>query len=312
MVLRVLLAAFGLAATLAQAKTTYPATVEVDVLFPLNKKTYNNITSFPVIFGLQNAETAYTAGFQINWKLYNGDSFVTGRTIFDTPSINDFKYVSNNTAILPSSAYNFTILHPGSYTLFWEYIGNPCSRSGNTITFHTAVTIARGNHTFTMVDDGSGEDLELLKNCPIYGDRYTVKDMTDGTNCPYLTNSEGSPNPCRAKLLNDKQETCIRDYYRGNNETEACSAGFQRVSSCWYRFSTSSDCNVDSDSRDLKESDNSSNSATPTGSGGHITSGTGEQEEESDKSDKSLAVFYRPRLWSTVVAALIGVSAMYI
>ncbi|KAL6235795.1 hypothetical protein BDW75DRAFT_239887 [Aspergillus navahoensis] len=43
---------------------SYPATIEVDLLFPRNE-TYNNMTGFPIVFALQNADAASTFGWDL-------------------------------------------------------------------------------------------------------------------------------------------------------------------------------------------------------------------------------------------------------
>ncbi|KAL3434489.1 hypothetical protein BDV09DRAFT_169961 [Aspergillus tetrazonus] len=44
-----------------------PKTIEVDLLFPRNE-IYNNMTGFPIVFALQNADAAGKSGWDIDWQ----------------------------------------------------------------------------------------------------------------------------------------------------------------------------------------------------------------------------------------------------
>lgn len=58
----------GHSTTTAPPPTTYPTTVEVDLVFPRNE-TYAPLSDFPVIFAIQNAKPATLLRFSIGWGI---------------------------------------------------------------------------------------------------------------------------------------------------------------------------------------------------------------------------------------------------
>ncbi|KAL3443396.1 hypothetical protein BJX65DRAFT_311897 [Aspergillus insuetus] len=216
----------------------YPATIEVDLIFPRNE-TYNNMTTFPIIFALQNADAALAFGYTIDWEFVwlGGDEdekfldAYTGPDISDSIYLSDFKYTHDDLVLVAGKVSNRNgyYLRPGTYLVQWTYDTVTCSVSDTTTTYHIGgdgYVAMGGNVVFTAVADGSGLGFEVpVDECPLYSGQWTAG---DGTNtCPELSSFDAEPDPCKAQL-GQEQIDCLQDWYRGNNESEACTASLVR------------------------------------------------------------------------------------
>ncbi|KAL3459523.1 hypothetical protein BJX64DRAFT_264744 [Aspergillus heterothallicus] len=218
---------------------SYPTTIEIDLLFPRNE-TYSNMTSFPIVLALQNANAAGTFGWNIDWEFVwlDGDEdekfsdSYSGPWITDSTTLNDFRYTGGDSIILAGKLYheNGYYLRPGRYAVQWTYDTATCSGSGRTTYIDGGYTVASstGSVIFTAVADDSGLGFEIpVDQCPVYADQWTARKGTD-TDCPYpAANSTAEPDPCAARL-NEEQVTCLQDWFRGNNESEVCTGSLQK------------------------------------------------------------------------------------
>ncbi|KAL2816471.1 hypothetical protein BJX63DRAFT_137009 [Aspergillus granulosus] len=241
--------AWPLLISLGASEITYPATVEISLLFPGNK-TYNTNSSTyspPVILAIRNAELAYRHEFDIIWNIVSASTddplweWQTLRARNDKSDLteNEFQYHADGIAIVPMEEMYVRSLHAGAWRVEWDYAATPCIPEGESSIYTTRTPIASGVHWFTLVDDGSGEDFGIeLDECPEYGDSWTLQDRDD---CP-SADTELEPNdrdPCSSRLTSEDQVQCIWDYIRtGDNETELCLGAFDRVDPDWPMYYT--------------------------------------------------------------------------
>lgn len=221
----ILLLCSGLrAAVAATPESSNPVGIELDVVFPRNT-TYNNMTTPPIVFALQNAPTAVFFEYRLDWELNSDDThfFLTGS--FDEINyFRKFNYTSGTTALLVDSAYWDQRLDAGTYTLSWSYTTTTCDDKGDSTLIRTG-DVAAGKLYFTVVNDGSGSKLSFTE-CPEYLGNITAKNASDS--CPSLIHGGGEPQPCDAKL-NEKQVKCLGTYFEGQTDVAACEAGFDNI-----------------------------------------------------------------------------------
>jgi hypothetical protein len=203
----------------------YPATVELDLVFPRND-TYNNLTSFPVVLAAQNAEAAFDWGYTFSWDIRGpgSNNLAATGTVYqggDNPAPPDSV---DNVWIVSDTAVNATVLRAGTYRFEWEWSSTSCLESGNRIIIQSGVS-ASGKMHFSIVTDGSGASFTqaaLTGECPVYQDRFTSGRSTDA-GCPIRTAKEpdNEPEPCRARL-DDTMAACIVANLTGEGDGSAC------------------------------------------------------------------------------------------
>ncbi|KAH8427367.1 uncharacterized protein LDX57_005080 [Aspergillus melleus] len=223
---------------------TYPTTIEIDLLFPLPNKAYHNMTSFPVIFALQNVPAANEYGYTISWDLRSesstDNSTVALGTIYKMTyrnnSDSEFLFDDGQIAILPDTVYQGTRLKRGTYALNWKYSMVTCLMIGDRTQYNIGRTQASNTHSFRIEEKSGDEmkeedvDLGLDVSCPVFGDSIVVRDATKG-GCPIMAGSkvkdeeEEKKDPCRAKL-NAKQASCIQGNVAGRYNDSMCREAF--------------------------------------------------------------------------------------
>ncbi|KAL2852067.1 hypothetical protein BJY01DRAFT_260143 [Aspergillus pseudoustus] len=221
---------------------SYPTTIEVDLIFPRNE-TYDNMTGFPIVFALQNADAAGTFGWNIDWEFVwlDGDEdekfldSYSGPWITDSTTLNDFRYIGDDAMLLAGRVYheNGYYLRPGTYAVYWTYDTAICYGSGRTTYIDGGYTVATASLAserliFTVVADGSGLGFEIpVGECPAYAGQWTAKSGT-ATDCPNnAANSTAEPDPCAAQISQD-QISCLQDWFGGSNESEVCTSSLER------------------------------------------------------------------------------------
>ncbi|KAL4754066.1 hypothetical protein BDW72DRAFT_158061 [Aspergillus terricola var. indicus] len=218
---------------------SYPTTIEVDLLFPRNE-TYNNMTGFPVVFALQNADAAGTFGWDIDWQFTWLDGsedekfldYYTGPQLIDSPTLNDFRYLADDILVIPGRIYreNNYYIRPGIYRVTWRYLTSTCSETESTTWIDGSTIIARANSSFifTVVADGSGLDFEIPSDeCPLYSGQWTAGSGTS-TDCPDPDSKKyEDPDPCEARL-SQEQISCLKDWFDGNNASEVCQSSLEK------------------------------------------------------------------------------------
>ncbi|KAL4906078.1 hypothetical protein BDW74DRAFT_177107 [Aspergillus multicolor] len=218
---------------------SYPATIEIDLLFPRNE-TYNNLTRFPIVFALQNADAAGIFGWNVDWQFTRmgrdgNDKFLgtyTGSLLNDSLTSNDFRYRTDHSLIIPGKIYNENnyYIRPGTYSLSWRYYTSTCTKSDDTTYINDQTMVAHANSTvvFTVVDDGSGLDFEIsADDCPLYSGHWTAGSGTS-TDCPDLESEAHEPlDPCKARL-SQEQVSCLQDWFAGNNRSDVCHSSLKQ------------------------------------------------------------------------------------
>lgn len=288
-------------AAIAAARNNYPATIEVDVLFPRNETYNRNITTIPIVLAIQNGPVAYDAEWRINWNItgassskpdVRGSHYSSESTNRLLPTVrNDFRYYFNgDVAIVPMTSQSPAVVSSGkagSYRLDWEYTVDPCFPEGKSVAYGPMPRVARGSHYFSIVDDDSGSDFDIpLDECPIYGDMWTK--ASSSSRCPLTP--EDSPqdekkDPCSAQLQTAGQVDCLRDYFFGRkNDTETCSSAFKTVTEDWIEGDSDDD---DDASDESVEEDSDSDS------------------DDDDDDDEGAAVSLRPGVFGLGVAAMV-------
>ncbi|KAK9847142.1 hypothetical protein MYU51_020421 [Penicillium brevicompactum] len=293
----------------ATTNLSSPVGIELDVLFPRNT-TYNNMTTPPVVFTLQNAPTAVFFEYRINWKLNSDDAyFFLSNSFDDSNGGKKFNYTAGTTALLADSAYWGDNLDAGSYTLSWSYTTTTCDDRGDSTLIQTS-HVAAGNLYFTVVNDGSGSDLSF-KECPDYLDNVMAKAASHS--CLSLISKGGEPQPFNAKL-NEKQVKCLDTYFDGRTDMDACEAGFDDINTgdkVEWKYANQAR-NTHSQAGDVSttssgSSSNNISSSAGTSNSGHNLNGESEPSKESnDSGDRSLGIAHRPGLGLGVVALLVA------
>lgn len=225
------------------AALEYPATVELDLVFPLNKTynrmtqlpnrpysnvTYSNMTQLPIVFAIQNAEDAYALGWAISWGIYDADP----KSAESGPWSGGFIW-NNNTGVphdaLDNILYvaeltdNSTELRAGEHVLSWELSMWACIDQNDHV-FTGIQDLRAGDVYFTIVDDGSGESkMDWTAECPVYQASVTATreggDKKD--RCSYIGRSEEDPDPCRAKM-DSVTAACVLANVTGSSDRSAC------------------------------------------------------------------------------------------
>ncbi|RDW86377.1 uncharacterized protein DSM5745_03019 [Aspergillus mulundensis] len=218
---------------------SYPATIEIDLLFPRNE-TYNNMTGFPIVFALQNADAAGTFGWDFDWQFtrLDGDGnnkfldFYTGSLLDDSPTSNDFRYQTDDILIVPGKIYseNNYYIRPGTYSVSWRYYTSTCTKTNGTTYINDQTMAAHANSTviFTVVADGSGLDFEIpADECPVYSGQWTAESGTS-SDCPVRDLEVLEPSdPCKAQL-SKKQLSCLQNWFAGNNGSHVCHSSLKQ------------------------------------------------------------------------------------
>lgn len=210
-----------------QPVTAGPQDAELDLVFPLND-TYNIADSIPVVFAVQNADLF------LSWEPYIAFYFMVNDTDKSTADasgamasisrppdiVNNMWWLSSSTEKSGSPFFNVTA---GNYYMTWGLALNPCHERGGYFAGYSIVM--QGSVNFTIVDDGSGKDMDITRDCPVY--QGTLSGERNGnfskrqlgydlppeipTDCGNITRSFNSSaaTPCRAKLW-DEMAVCIK------------------------------------------------------------------------------------------------------
>lgn len=171
----------GTLAGVAAKKVTYPATLELDVVFPRENGTYAPQSYFPIVFGLQNATAGWPLGLYVAWSVQPYNSLfpsLTPKRDNSTSSNNS----SGNTPFQsfpglptggaegasspPSDPYFFigsanlaTNETVQDWTLQWRFeVSRNCSADGSTYDSNTTTT-TEGSVSFKTTNGGEMPDV---------------------------------------------------------------------------------------------------------------------------------------------------------
>lgn len=202
--------------SLAQS-VTLPSSVAVDLVFPRND-TYNPADSFPVVFALQGASTAWTFGFSFEWRIRRaggcqGECGIvdSGRLSVDQGEFGSvsfgsedyYLYLDQSTTLsenwgLGVAAGGFE----GAYSLEWDFgFLRNCSDDGGAIQSEGGRTDFTGSNIFSLVPGASPDVRAQLEECPISGGVTGVEANLDG--CPNLGATEAEADSCVVEVPED-------------------------------------------------------------------------------------------------------------
>ncbi|SPO04627.1 uncharacterized protein DNG_07312 [Cephalotrichum gorgonifer] len=223
-----LLAAASTAVTAANLPTSSDdltdesTTITFGLVHPKNN-TYNNITGFPVLLAVHNAEAAFDWGWSLSWTISGPDSARTlavGSVLQSSDAKPPAESV-NNVWVIADTVTNATVLEPGKYRLDWLLKSSSCSGNKKTVTVEFGV-LASGGIDFSIVDDGSGRPVSLTDECPVYQDRI-VSDHATQWGCPLIAaDGDGVPDTCALFSLDDTVEKCVLSNLTGEADGGAC------------------------------------------------------------------------------------------
>ncbi|SPO00382.1 uncharacterized protein DNG_03227 [Cephalotrichum gorgonifer] len=158
----------------------YPATVTLGLVFPKNKTYNSDITNFPVVLAVNNAEAAFDWGWTLSWRIWGPNGTIsipaTG-TAYQSgsekppPGVGDVWVISDTDDTVVN-------LEPGKYRLEWEWDSTSCIDTDVILTINEGIA-ATGNVNFTIVGDGSGAPLSLTDGCPVFQSRVHAGRATD-------------------------------------------------------------------------------------------------------------------------------------
>jgi hypothetical protein len=181
---------------------TLPATVEIDIVFPLNQ-TYTLIDPFPVIFVIQNATVAWRFGFTLEWNITGvpdghsvpytiGPGYLFGTEDPVHPVPPPDPYIVVNSTIFPDLPEK---VPAGKWTLGWSYTASPCTQNGDYVDVKINRVLAQGSMSFTV--EASGASPDFTSSCPTLAGQVGM--MADLLGCPQI-GTPNTSNPCGAKV----------------------------------------------------------------------------------------------------------------
>jgi hypothetical protein len=184
---------------------TFPATVEIDLVFPLNR-TYALIDPFPVIFVIQNTAAAWDFGFEFQWTITGVPDGQSSSVIFGPGTLFVFQGVDHHIAtpsdpfILVNSTRFPGIANPqalpaGKWTLGWSYGSTICTKDGDSLDIGPG-NEAQGSVNFTV--EGGGASPDFTSSCPTKVGQFDI--VANWTGCPQIGPPGTTSNPCGAKI----------------------------------------------------------------------------------------------------------------
>jgi hypothetical protein len=190
------------ALTVTAAKNvTYPAMVEVDVVFPRND-TYGPAPVFPFVFAVQNlAAASAITPIEVFWGLikHGSDQTLGGNQTLDTTDSANLHYANLWTRQLNGTE------SAGTYELFWNVYYYKCL--GEKSNPGTSSGSQGGSFVFTLEAGAQQPDLAtVLDACPAQNatiqitDTWSMSASSSQDTCGVIANRHPDANPCAAKL----------------------------------------------------------------------------------------------------------------
>lgn len=183
---------------------TYPATVEFDVVFPLND-TYAPAALFPIVFAIQNPQAAVLLTLTIEWYLGR----VGSSSDWLAGGFSDFPWTNFSTnpyfVVMSTSTLNNT---EGVFTVLWTLYSGNCSESfsgtklGSSIASnYTRFTIKNGAQQPSLVTSpdtcpAQNVTFNITGTLPVSsGIEYGERDI-----CAVVTEEPPPANPCAIQV----------------------------------------------------------------------------------------------------------------
>lgn len=219
----------------AAADPTFPATVEVDLVFPRNGSTYHPGAKFPVVFAVQNAPAAASLNLLVEVLLHNSSR---GLVHLEHLATLDASNSSNTAAFAPNAPSTFywhfaTEKLQGTtatdWTISWAILASNCSAAGSDssdsdnnpkdaglISFSTNTNAAAPDLVAAAAADAASSSLctassnnsvtynvTAVQNVPTPqgGKKHGKNNETrTASTCAVLPSLRPSANPCAARL----------------------------------------------------------------------------------------------------------------
>jgi hypothetical protein len=198
-----LLAVSSTLSATAAADVTFPATVEVDFIFPRNE-TYTPTPVFPIVFAIQNLAAASPIGpLEISWTIMKDGSdqpLYAEHTVEDNTDSTDPHYVNLWTGGLDGAEA------AGTYQLYWMVIFSRCLGQKDSV---GGISDSRGNNFTFTIDPGAQQpnlsaDLDACpaQNATIMIEESWPVDFKDSprSSCGVVSRRDPPASPCAVKL----------------------------------------------------------------------------------------------------------------
>ena len=200
---------------LAADMIPFPATLEIDVVFPRND-TYAVVAPFPVVFAFQNAAVFFGFAGQFSWELTCKNGSLTGRSNLQSeetpPPAEPFFYVNISR---PLNQVSNILKEPNPEPFpFWRGNSDTCTLNwalhyysnctvlpdGRTLIEGGTFKDQKGSLNFTIAPGAKipADTLGAYPDCPIYGGSVQV--ASNITTCPHIGSDPAAPNPCGIKF----------------------------------------------------------------------------------------------------------------
>jgi hypothetical protein len=196
---------------LSTAQQIFPATVEVDLIFPRNN-TYAPTPLMPIVFAIQNSHIAKPLINGFTWQLNRMDDYNIGTS--STLHLTHGNISSSNAYFAFDTIVNFTTTE-STWTLIWTASSTNCSApnslepgiSGRSQSNHVIFTVKNGAQQPDLV--AATSDTTCAANTESF--TYNITEILNGTwitdyntldSCAVLASAlpTPSPNPCEAKV----------------------------------------------------------------------------------------------------------------
>lgn len=178
------------------ASLTFPATFEVDLLFPRNE-TYAPSWLMPVVFAIQNPSLAVPLSASIQWNMWEGSNTRSPGSIggggFDVAGDVITATSTPKNPYLLSSAVN-TISYPdGVWTLAWYVQYSICGSPTHSENFTTVFTVSKSAKAI---------DLEAATSSDVCGaaEAQAFNMTSSSGGCGNMLGPSPTTNPCAATI----------------------------------------------------------------------------------------------------------------
>lgn len=230
---------------------TYPAIVELDLVFPRNE-TYLPVYPFPMVFALRNPSAIWPFDFSFTSELRWYDESL-GRDVWTDGGFEDLGhfpnsqshiyhdsteypvaelgepfYVINSSFPVSDFLSNTTTTTPASMS--WSFVMRPnCTKNASRTETVGFSRIYGGSVELSFGPDGILPDFNNYEGCPIPVAAIGIKDLwvppyfwSEVGNCPVLQDHPPSPNPCG---LNVSQQDLGPRVAKAMMESTHCEGG---------------------------------------------------------------------------------------
>jgi hypothetical protein len=185
------------------------ASIEVDVIFPIQNTTYNDTTSLPIVFALQISAAAVALGpFRFIWDIMPygkiGSDPVPGGVVndqwiskdFTTANTLDEPYILVNQTNVKKWQWGPEFPYGSYYALQWSIWWD------NTTKLCALDPVDLSGVIFFEINNGAPEpDLDVLVGkCSQLGRAYEINTAPQNSNCSAVRSGDGTGDPCAVTI----------------------------------------------------------------------------------------------------------------